>query len=184
MDARIAGITKDLSEVAADAHEHFGPLSAEQLNWKPAEESWSVAQCLDHLIRTNHEFDAEFERFKAGGRENSFWENYSPFTGWFGRFLINASKNDSKKIKAPSKRIVPPSNIDADIVERFVDDFAAINLKIEACAGLDREKTVLTSPFLKVMTYKLDDAFTLLVEHTRRHIRQAKRVTDAAGFPK
>ena len=58
MDARIAGITKDLSEVAADAHEHFGPLSAEQLNWKTAEESWSVAQCLDHLIRTNHEFDA------------------------------------------------------------------------------------------------------------------------------
>ena len=184
MDARIAGITKDLSEVAADAHEHFGPLSAGQLNWKPAEESWSVAQCLDHLIRTNHEFDAEFERFKAGGRENSFWENYSPFTGWFGRFLINASKNDSKKIKAPSKRIVPPSNIEADIVQRFVDDLAAINLKIEACAGFDREKTVLTSPFLKVMTYKLDDAFTLLVEHTRRHIRQAKRVTDAAGFPK
>lgn len=183
MDDRIKGITNDLSQAAADAQEHFGSLSAVQLNWKPAQDSWSVAQCLDHLIRTNYEFDAEFEKFMAGGRRNSFWENYSPLTGFFGRFLVNAARNDSKKIKAPSKRIVPPSNIETDIVQRFVDDFAAISRKVEACAGLDREKTVLTSPFLRLMTYKLDDAFTPLVEHTRRHVRQAKRVTEADGFP-
>jgi hypothetical protein len=34
------------------------------------------------------------------------------------------------------------------------------------------------------MTYTLDDAYTVLVEHSKRHIRQAKRVMEAEGFPK
>jgi hypothetical protein len=41
-----------------------------------------------------------------------------------------------------------------------------------------------SSPFLAVMTYTLDDAYTVLVEHSKRHIRQAKRVMEAEGFPK
>ena len=90
---------------------------------------------------------------------------------------------DSKKAKAPSKRIVPLSEIDPNIIERFTRHIDEVNQKVEACAAADREKTVVTSPFLVVFTYKLDDAFTVLVEHTRRHIRQAKRVMEAEGFP-
>ncbi len=172
-----------MADVAADAQVAFGGLSTEQLNWKPAEKSWSVAQCLDHIIKTNHEFDAEFAKLASGVRENSFWENYSPFSGWAGRFLVKAVSEDSKKAKAPTPRIVPPSDIDADIVERFADEIAEVNRKVEACASADREKTVLTSPFLAVFTYKLDDALTVLVEHSKRHVRQAKRVTAAEGFP-
>nr|HRK52160.1 hypothetical protein [Pyrinomonadaceae bacterium] len=61
---------------------------------------------------------------------------------------------------------------------------AEVNGKVEACAEADRQKTVVTSPFLAVFTYKLDDAFTVLIEHSKRHIRQAKRVMEADGFPK
>jgi len=172
-----------MSKVADGARSSFGGLSPEQLNWKPAENSWSVAQCLDHVIKTNHEFDAEFEKLASGTRKNSFWENYSPFSGWAGRFLINAVSEDSKKAKAPSNRIVPPSDIDADIVRRFADAIAEVNEKVEACGDVDREKTVVTSPFLSVFTYKLDDALTVLVEHSKRHVRQAKRVLATDGFP-
>lgn len=172
-----------MTRIAQDSADSFGSLSAEQLNWKPAEKSWSVAQCLDHIIKTNHEFDAEFEKLASGTRKNSFWENYSPFSGWAGRFLVNTVSTDSKKAKAPTQRIVPPSDIDGDIVERFVDEITEVNKKVEACVGADREKTVVTSPFLAVFTYKLDDALTVLVEHSKRHIRQAKRVREADGFP-
>src|SRR5699024_3656224 len=107
-----------------------------------------------------------------------------PFSGVFGRFLIKAVSEDSKKAKAPSKRVVPPSDIAPDIIERFVSHIEEVNRKLEACAGADRQKTVVTSPFLAVFTYKLDDAYTVLVEHTRRHFRQARRVREAGGFPK
>ena len=119
----------------------------------------------------------------AGTRRNTFWQNYSPLTGFFGRFLIKAVSEDSKKAKAPSQRIVPPSDIDADIVNRFAENVADVNAKINACANADLQKTVVSSPFLGLMTYRLDDAYTVLVEHTKRHIRQADRVMQSPGFP-
>lgn len=183
MDDRIKSITSEMSAVATDAMASFGGLSKAQLNWKPSEKGWSVGQCLEHIILTNHEFDAEFKKIASGTRKNSFWENYSPFTGWGGRFLVNAVSTDSKKAKAPSKRIVPPSDVPEDIVKQFIEEIAEVNKKVEACAGADREKTVVTSPFLAIFTYRLDDAFTVLVEHTKRHIRQAKRVMETEGFP-
>lgn len=97
--------------------------------------------------------------------------------------MIKAVSEDSKKAKAPSKDIVPPSDVEPDIVARFAAHIAEVNQKVEACAAADRQNTVVTSPFLAVFTYKLDDAFTVLVEHTKRHIRQAKRVMEAERFP-
>lgn len=172
-----------MAEIAADATSTFGSLSGEQLNWKPAEGSWSVAQCLEHLIKTNLAFGPEFERLAADGRKNTFWQQWSPFSGMAGRFLVNTLKNDSKKVKAPSNSIVPPSEVSADIVSRFAENIADVNRKIEAIAAADRQKTVVSSPFMAVMTYSLDDALTILVEHTKRHIRQANRVAASDGFP-
>lgn len=183
MDDRITQIIADMRLVAEDATAAFGGLTNEQLNWKPAENCWSVAQCLDHIVKTNEQFKPEFERLSSGNRKNSFWENFSPLTGWGGRFLIKAVSEDSKKAKAPSKSIVPPSDIDEGIVSRFSDHVAEMNRKIEGVADIDRKKTVVTSPFLAIFTYTLDDAYTVLVEHSKRHIRQAKRVTETAGFP-
>lgn len=183
MDTRINFVIEEMKRISDDAAETFGALTVDQLNWKPGEKSWSVAQCLDHLILTNQQFYPEFDKLAAGGRKNTFWQNYSPFTGFFGRFLIRAVSEDSKKAKAPSNKIVPPSDLPADIVEKFEKSTSEVTEKVTACAGADRDKTVVTSPFLAVMTYKLDDAYTVLVEHTKRHIRQAKRVMAADGFP-
>jgi hypothetical protein len=183
MDERINSVISDMKEIAADAAETFGALSGEQLNWKPGEKSWSIAQCLDHLILTNQQFYPEFDKLAGGDRRNTFWQNYSPFTGFFGRFLIKAVTEDSKKAKAPSKKIVPPSDLPADIVEQFQANVAEVCEKVFSVAGADRQKVVVSSPFLAVMTYKLDDAYSVLVEHTKRHIRQAKRVMQADGFP-
>jgi len=184
MNERTNYVTTELRAIAEDARNSFGSLSVEQLNWKPGADSWSVAQCLDHLIKTNEQFYPEFEKLASGNRKNTFWQNFSPFTGMGGRFLVNAVMNDSKKAKAPSKSIVPPSDLQEDIVERFAANLEDVSGKVGACASADLKKTVVSSPFLAVMTYTLDDAYTVLVEHSKRHIRQAKRVMEAEGFPK
>jgi hypothetical protein len=184
MDDRIEQVISDMSGISDDVKKSFGALSESQLNWNPAETSWSIGQCLDHLIRTNDAFRPEFEKLVSRSRKNSFIENWSPFSGFFGRFLIKAVSDDAKKAKAPSKKIVPPSDISGDIVEQFEKNVSDMNSYVAACSEIDREKTVVTSPFLAIMTYKLDDAYTVLVEHTKRHVRQAKRVIEAEQFPK
>jgi len=183
MNERINYVTSEMQMTADDARVSFGSLSGEQLNWKPAEKSWSVGQCLEHIIKTNEQFYDEFNSLAAGKRRNTFWQSNSPFSGALGRFLIKAVSEDSKKSKAPSKAIVPPSDISDDIVGRFTEHVSGVNEMVERCADADLRKTVVSSPFLSVMTYRLDDAYTVLVEHTKRHIRQAKRVMATEGFP-
>lgn len=183
MNSRIEEVVKELESAGSDARQSFGSLSEKQLNWKPSEKGWSVAQCLDHLIRSNVEFDDDWPKLHTGTRTSSFVEKWSPLTGFWGRFLIKTLANDAKKAKAPSKAIVPPSDIEPGIVDRFIENIEVTNKNIAACNGLDLKKTILTSPFLGIVTYNLDDAFSILVEHTKRHIRQAKRVTEADGFP-
>jgi hypothetical protein len=183
MEQKLLDLTNNLKAISDDARSSFGHLSGERLNWKPSEKSWSVAQCLDHLILTNSEFFGEMDQIIAGTRKNSFFENYSPFSGMFGRFLINAVTEGSRAAKAPSQRIVPPSDVPADIVEKYCEHQAEMIEKIGKTGDVDWQKTIVTSPFLAVFTYSLADAYVVLVEHSKRHINQAKRVMQAEGFP-
>lgn len=177
-------IISELEKISENTKQTFGDLSPEQLNWKPSAESWSVAQCFEHLIKTDSLFFPEFEKIANGTRTNSFLESWSPLSGIFGKMLINTLKKDNKKFKAPSQDIVPPSEIGADIIEKFQTHIANVINKIKATENADWQKTVVTSPFMSLMTYKLGDGYQIIVEHNKRHFRQAERVLKTDGFPK
>ena len=177
-------LVSEFEKISADTQKTFGSFSAEQLNFKPSADGWSVGQCLDHLIKTNDAFKPQFEKLVSGEKKHSFWEKYSPLTGFFGNFLLKTLKNDAKKFKAPSKDIVPPSDIAPDIVERFVAHQTEIVKGVKALDQTDWHSTIVTSPFMRFMTYRLDAALEIGLEHTKRHFRQAQRVTQTEGFPK
>lgn len=183
MNTEISNLLSELQSVSDDAQKTFGNLSAVQINWKPSAEGWSVGQCFEHLIKTNELFYGELEKVAAGTHRNSFLENYSPLSSFFGNLLVNSLKKDSRKFKAPTPKIVPPSEIDQNIVEIFAAHQAELLGKIKSTENYDWQKIKITSPFMKLMTYKLSDGFRVVVEHEKRHVRQASRVTKTAGFP-
>ncbi len=176
-------IREQLSEISELANSKFGALSGEQINFKPAAESWSVGQCFEHLILTNDQITGAVQKVADGTHVNSFWENWSPFTSFFGNFLIKSMKRDDKKFKVPSKTIVPPSDVDPQIVAKFVQNNDKLIDLFSRIDGADPETTVITSPFMGLVTYRLGHGMTIIVEHERRHLRQAERVTAADGFP-
>jgi uncharacterized damage-inducible protein DinB len=178
----VDGVISEFESVTADVQNTFGGLSAEQLNWKPAAESWSVGQCLDHLVKSNEEFYPELDALAAGTRKNTFWQNWSPLSGIAGAFLVKTLKKDSQKVKT-NQKMTPPSEIPADIVDKFAVHQAEFTEKIRSTADADWRKTVLTSPFVKIMTYRMDVGLEALIEHEERHVRQAKRVLAMDGFP-
>lgn len=177
-------LINEFQTISENAKKIFGELSNEQINWRPRADAWGIGQCFDHLIKSNQEFEPQFQEMTDGNRKQTFWQNYSPLTGFFGNFLLNTLKNDAKKFKAPSKAIVPPSDIPADIIEQFAahQDYVCETLK--SLDHLDWNKTIVTSPFLRLMTYRLDIAFDIAVEHEKRHFRQAERVIQQENFPK
>ncbi len=184
MNEGIENITSGFETISNEVRMIFGSLPPEQINWKPSAEGWSVGQCLDHLIKSNDAFKPQVEKLVSGEKTHSFWEKYSPLTGFFGNLLLKSLKNDAKKYKAPTKDIVPPSDIPADIVEKFVAQQHEIIKSMRALDHVDWHNTIVTSPFMKFMTYRLDMALEIGLEHTKRHFRQAQRVTQTEGFPK
>jgi len=184
MNDEVENLTSELNKISDDAQGKFGNLSAEQINWRPSAEGWSVGQCFEHLIKTNKLFYDELDKIGSGARKNSFWENWSPLTSFGGKFLIKSLKSDARKFKAPSKAIVPPSEIKADIIEEFSKHQTEVIEKIKQTESADWRKTVITSPFMKLMTYSFADGLQVVVEHEKRHFRQAERVLQAEGFPK
>lgn len=183
MDGELNNLTSALRKISNDAQETFGDLSSEQINWRASAESWSVGQCFEHLIKTNEMFYEDLAAIAGGKRRNSLLENYSPLSGFFGRLLIDSLKKDARKFKAPSRQIVPPTEIDPHIIEIFAAHQTELIGKIKLTEKADWRKIKVTSPFMKFMTYKITDGFQIVVEHEKRHFRQAERVIKTQGFP-
>lgn len=186
MEERFQHVTAELSEIAAAAQAQFDDLSPEQLNWKPDAHSWSIGQCFDHLITTHSLYFPILEKLSAGGAKPSFWERVSPFSGFFGTFLIRSLRPENpRKLKTSSKAEPSASEIDARIVERFCVHQAELIDHIQHLPGrIDPGSTIITSPLLRFVTYSLEDSFTMFVVHGQRHLEQARRVMKTEGFPR
>jgi len=173
----------EITEIGQKVELTFGHLSAEQINWKPSVEGWSVGQCFEHLIKANSLFFPELKKIASEKRKNSFLENYSPLSSFFGNLMVKSLQKDERKFKAPSQAIVPPSEIDANIIEQFAVHQREMIEQFKSTEKADWQRTIITSPFMRLITYKLADGLRIVVEHEKRHVRQAERVTQAEAFP-
>ena len=182
--SEIDGFVAELERVGREAQEVFGRLSPAQLNWKPSAEQWSVGQCFDHLITTNRTFFPVMGRVAAGEYRAGLWARVSPLSGFFGRFIIGAlDPAKGRKIKAPRAFLPAASDVDAGVIGRFAENLSELSERMRATEGADLRRTVVTSPAMALVTYSLHDAYRIFVAHARKHFEQARRVTQAEGFP-
>jgi hypothetical protein len=175
-------LVEEVRTIAREAQGVFGGLSAEQINWKPSAEEWSVGQCFEHLIKTNESFFPTLEAIAKGERRGRLWERVSPLSGFFGRTVLR-SLQSSKKFKAPQNIRPTASGVGADIIGRFVAHQSELERRLGAAFGADAQRVVVTSPISSLVTYSFGDACRIVVTHERRHFEQARRVTQTAGFP-
>src|SRR6186997_2130967 len=75
----------------------FSKISLEQLNWKPSAQVWSIAQCLEHLIKADSSYFSDLKKIAEGTYEMKFWEKNSPFTGFCGRIMKDRLQEQVKK---------------------------------------------------------------------------------------
>ena len=186
MSERVEQLTNELKKSADDAKATFGELNAEQLNWKPAPKSWSIAQCFEHLITTHSLYFPLFEKLASGNVKQSVWESYSPLSGFFGRFLIKSLRpENAKPMKTTSKAYPSASEISGEIIDRYVEHQSQMIDAIKKLpSDIDPAKKIVTSPLMGLVTYSLADCYEILAVHGPRHFNQAKRVMESERFPK
>jgi hypothetical protein len=186
-DLRHADLTAVLAEAAVVADEiarRFGPLSAVQVNWKPARDEWSIAQCLDHLVVSERPFVPIFEEIQAGRRRVRLRERVPLLPRLFGTLLINALRPDTgRKMRARPAFLPSGSDLPAGIVSTFLEQQERLRRLMTASRALDLDGIVVTSPVVGLITYSLMDAYRIVVVHEQHHLVQAMRVAASPGFP-
>lgn len=167
----------DLDSITDSFKKDFGKLTPDELNWKPNSQTWSVAQIIHHLIVVNESYYPILNQI----RNNSY---YTPRYGqigfinrFFGKLVLNAVKPTQKR-KTKTFPIWEPdlSTIRGDIVFHFEKHQQDLKQIIEESDGLIQKGVVISSPANRMIVYKLETAFDIMVAHERRHLQQAHLV--------
>lgn len=179
-------IASETEKVGSEARHLVSDLTYEQLNWKPAPDSWSIAQCLDHLAVTSEKFDQDFAKAIARGWEKRRASGAVPYRPTIlGGWLVKQLSPEAKR-KMPAPKVFRPaegSAIKAPL-ERFLLQQEKFLGFANDARGINYNKTRLRSPVTPLMRYSLADAFVMTVVHGQRHLAQARRVLETSGFPR
>ncbi len=185
MNTELSRLIDDAGAVSQNVDQLFGELSGRQLNWKSEPSAWSIAQCLEHLIITNQ---LEFPAIRDAIRpeyDNPFWSRFPLLPAIFGRIMIWLFATESRRrVKAPKMFQPSQSELPKDIVKDFIGHQREVVDLLKQCSRLDIDRIRIVSPVSNFITYSLRDAFRVLVGHEQRHLRQAIRVAESAGFPR
>jgi len=181
----LAGVAAELSAIARDTQSVFGLLNEPQLNWRPDATRWSVAQCFDHLLCADREMFQAIDAATDGARPPTLWQRLPILPRVFGLMMITSQMPEAKrKFTAPRKAEPASSALDAGIIERFVAYQHEAAARVRSLDGRDVARLIMVSPFVSLVTYSVLDGCRIIVAHERRHFEQARRVTQAPGFPK
>ena len=176
---------KEFERLAEEANALVAPLTEEQFNWKPAPDSWSIAECLDHLNTTARLYLPHLDTGIAEGLRRGLYGK-GPFThDLIGRLFVRSMEPPARiKVKAPARFQPPPQRSRSAIMAAFGGYQVQFIDRLHQASGLDLTRAKVRSPLSPWIRMSLNSGFALMAAHERRHLWQARRVASAAGFPK
>ncbi|HUF52035.1 MAG TPA: DinB family protein [Longimicrobiales bacterium] len=182
-DPFLRGLIEQLDAIVLDARDIMDGLTAEQANWQPDGQRWSIGQCLDHVARTVRLYPEAIERMIGDARRRAVSEK--PFReGWVSRWTISAME-PPPKLRIRTMRVVEPAErLDAGAVTvEFEAALRRLRELIVAADGVSLRHARMRSPFARVLKFTLGQTFAINLAHARRHLWQARQVCQHANFP-
>ena len=174
-------VAAELTAAGARAETVARPLSAEQINWKPSPQQWSIGQCLEHLSLSNETYVPAIVDALTGPA-NGPVEEITP--GWLGRWFIRNYIEPSpatRRGRAP-KKIVPSSRVDPDILGRFLHSNDEVRKLARRAAGYDVNRIRFRNPYLSIIRSTVATGLLIMPAHERRHLLQAERIRESDAF--
>ena len=172
-----------LEELEKEARILFEKLSLKQLNWKPQPKTWSVAECIAHLLIVFSKYEPAVN--KALSQANKQEENVSYQASFLGKIFLNFVKPDYKiKIPAPSALKPTQSHYGLEVVEMYFGYLQKVKSFMQASENKNLNKIKIPSSVSKLIRFNLGDYFKIEVWHNLRHFQQMLRVCNEPDFPK
>ena len=167
-----------LQDSFARAQKLFGERAPQQLLCRPSENSWSAAECLEHLNLSNRAYIARLEPILAELRSQNVVA-VRPFRMNWSAALLKYWLEPPSRLRLPTSAAFQPLQVQDPVAS--LHNFCALNLQLvgllESSRGLALDQAILVSPFTKSMKYSAYSAFALIAAHNRRHLWQAERAS-------
>ena len=179
LEPELAACQRQLTAIEHEADRVLDGLTVQQLEWRERDDTWSVADCLNHLVVTGNESLPRIRVAMADARSRGLLKR-GPFRhGLLGNWLVRAMDLPPRiKVRAP-KAYRPAANAPvSDIRDGFVRLQRELIDAVTEADGLDLARITVTNPVSHWFTLSLGQEFAFTAAHERRHLWQAARVRD------
>lgn len=165
-------------ETKKDLQDAIKNLSEAQLNWKPADSVWSIAECIEHIALSEKNL---FDHAQASLKEAANPDKRKELKFTTEQDVIKMVTDRSFRVKTREGFV--PSN-------QFGSAQKSLDIFLERRNSLvgyirktddDLRNHFVTLPFGTVDTYQF---LIFLAGHTKRHTLQIEEVKANPGFPK
>jgi hypothetical protein len=180
----LQAVVDNLNRSDSEAQTLLRGLSDQQANWQPRETAWSIAQCIDHLARSNTQYANALSAALHNVRAKRKLRQGPIQPGWFTRFFISTLEPPPRhKLQAPEK-IIPASHIGtAEASRSFLSSQEQIRIIVWEGAALDLNRIRFRNPFVGFLRFSIGAGLLIIAAHDRRHLWQAQQVRNSATFP-
>lgn len=169
-----------LIAVLQTVEQAFIPLTDEQLRWKPALNTWSIVECLQHLNLAERFYIRNIQhKVDALGLLKTQPTDQILKSDWIGKAMLFAV-DPQVKLKLPAPGIIQPRKaadlVPAEVMAQFMELQNLLHTLLDKAVYLDWNQEKVMTLFGNRIKLRLGDALRMLVAHTERHMKQAMRV--------
>jgi hypothetical protein len=175
---------KQFEQISTDAETLVTPLGQEQFVWKPGQNRWSIAECLEHMNATARAYLPAIDEGIADAIRNGAYAE-GPFSyNLIGRISSRFMEPPARfRMRAAIDKMPGPQRPKRETLAGFRAYQVQYVDRLRQANGLDLSRSCVRSPLASWIRIPLGSAFASMAAHERRHLWQARKITEFAGFP-
>ena len=147
-------------------------LDTSTLNYKPAPESWSILECLEHLNRYSRYYNAALAKAITNNTDG----NYVPSItySWLGKKSLDMVRPQNGKKHKTVKHMNPAnSQLSLATINEFLKHLQDLQNLLQSARATNLSKKAIPVEFFKLLKMRIGETLELIVAHQERHLQQA-----------
>jgi hypothetical protein len=155
----------------------FVPMDISLLNHKPAPDSWSILECLEHLNRYSRYYNPVLAKVIADNSDGNYLHTIS--YSWLGKKSLDVVRPDNGKKNKTVHHMNPNnSQLGRQTIEEFLDHQTELLQLLNKAKGTNLNKKAVPIEFFKLLKLRIGETLEFMVLHQERHVQQATRVKE------
>ena len=175
---------QQFERISADADALVTPLGDEQFAWRPGPNRWSIAECLEHMNATARSYLPAIDEGIADAiRHGAYAEG--PFQySLVGRLFSHLMEPPVRvRMRTPADKLPGPQRPKRETLAGFRAYQVQYIDRLRQANGIDLSRPCVQSPLASWIRIPLGSAFASMAAHERRHLWQARKITQMDAFP-